>query len=110
MTIKILHTADLLLGMMFLGYDPEVQNRLIQARFETLKALVETANRESCDLLVITGDLFNDRHIAKKDILITTHHLQRFTGRLVLILPGNHDYLLEGEDDLWGRFQKECGD
>lgn len=44
--MKILHTADLHLGMKFAGY-PEVQQELAEARFQTLERLVERANREN---------------------------------------------------------------
>jgi DNA repair exonuclease SbcCD nuclease subunit len=38
MTLRILHTADLHLGMKFTRrYIPEVQERLIEARFETFE-------------------------------------------------------------------------
>ena len=56
MTVKILHTADLHLGMKFVrGYEPEIQERLVEARFETLGSLIELANTASSDLLVIAG-------------------------------------------------------
>ena len=40
MEIKIFHTADLHLGMRFAGY-PDVQDELINARYETLENMVE---------------------------------------------------------------------
>jgi DNA repair exonuclease SbcCD nuclease subunit len=47
MGIKIFHTADLHLGMKFTrGYPEEVQQSLIQARFDTLRTIVEKANKE----------------------------------------------------------------
>jgi len=49
MVIKIFHTADLHLGMRFAGY-PEIQNELINARYETLEKMVAIANKE--DLLL----------------------------------------------------------
>lgn len=70
MTIKILHTADLHLGMKFARYNlkPEVQERLVEARFETLASLVEIANKQDSDLLVIAGDLFHNPRVSRKDI------------------------------------------
>ena len=38
MTLKILHTADLHIGLKFTrGYDPDVREKLIQARLDTFK-------------------------------------------------------------------------
>jgi DNA repair protein SbcD/Mre11 len=111
MAIRILHTADLHLGMKFVGrYPPEVRDRLVKARFETLGKLVEIANAEGVDLFVIAGDLFHDQNVARRDIRVAADTLGRFTGRLILVLPGNHDFLQEGESLLWGRFQETAGD
>jgi DNA repair protein SbcD/Mre11 len=106
MSIKILHTADVHLGMKFTrGYDPSVQEGLIEARFQTLSHLVEMANERTCDLFVIAGDLFNGLSAPKKDILRTADILKKFGGKSVLVLPGNHDYLPSDEDNLWTKFR-----
>jgi len=111
MAIRILHTADLHLGMKFTGrYAQEVRERLVKARFETLRALVETANDEGADLFVIAGDLFHNQNVARRDTRTAAEALGRFNGRLVLVLPGNHDFLQEGESPLWDRFEETAGD
>jgi len=105
MTIKILHTADLHLGMKFArGYTPEVQERLVETRFDTLSSLIKIANKQDSDLLVIAGDLFHNPRVSRKDILRAADLLKRFEGRLILVLPGNHDYIQKGEDPLWPKF------
>ena len=107
MQIKILHTADLHLGMKFTrGYAPEIQENLIRARFENLGKMIQMANDQDCHLFVIAGDLFNAQGILKKDLVSTAEILKEFEGRLVLILPGNHDYVQKGEDHLWTRFHQ----
>ncbi len=111
MTIRILHTADLHLGMKFTGrYPAGVREQLVRARFETLGTLVEKANAQGVDLFVVAGDLFHDQNVARRDILAAAETLSRFAGRLLLVLPGNHDFLLEGESPLWDRFQESAGD
>jgi DNA repair protein SbcD/Mre11 len=111
MTIRLLHTADLHLGMKFTGrYPSEVRERLVKARFETLTSLVETANTESVEVFVIAGDLFHDQNVARRDIRAAADALGRFTGRVILLLPGNHDFLQEGESPLWDRFQETADD
>ena len=54
--LKILASADYHLGMKFAGY-PNVQQKLAEARFLSLKRLVETANDAGCDLFLVAGDL-----------------------------------------------------
>ena len=111
MTIKILHTADLHLGMKFVGggYTPEVQESLAEARFKTLGTLIKAANDHQSDLLVIAGDLFHTPTISRKDMLRTARLLKEFEGRLALILPGNHDYIQKSNDPLWLTFNENTG-
>jgi len=116
MGIKLFHTADLHLGMKFTrGYPPEVQESLIEARFDALPAMVETANSRDCDLFVVAGDLFDSRRVAKKDVVRAAESLKRFEGKLVLVLPGNHDYVQRdeidgGEENLWRWFREAMGE
>ena len=108
MEIKVFHTADLHLGMRFAGY-PEIQNELINARYETLENMVEIANQESCALFVIAGDLFDRTTLNVKDISRAARVLNEFEGELVIILPGNHDYYTH-DSKLWNEFSKHAGD
>ncbi len=104
MSLKIFHTSDIHLGMKFAGY-PEVQTELSEARFKTLENLVNLANNEKCDLFIIAGDLFDRISVAKPDILRASQVLQDFQGRLVVVLPGNHDFISDDKADLWSHFK-----
>lgn len=106
MTIKILHTADLHLGMRFASgrYTPQLQESLSKARFETLNTLIKVANKQHSDLLVIAGDLFDSPRVSRGDSLKAATLLKDFEGRLILILPGNHDYIQKSDDPLWPNF------
>ncbi len=107
MTLKILHTADLHIGLKFMrGYDPGVREKLIQARFDTLARLVDLANQKTCDLFVIAGDLFDSTHVGKKDILRVERIINDFEG-MVAVLPGNHDYVQSDSKGLWDIFAEE---
>src|SRR5690554_7109034 len=104
MAIKIFHTADLHLGMRFAGY-PEIQNELINARYETLEKMVAIANKEESDLFVIAGDLFDRVTVKAKEISRTVKILNEFNGELVIVLPGNHDYYTS-DSSLWENFSQ----
>ena len=111
MAIRIFHTADLHVGMKFTrGYPPEVQEKLIEGRFETLRRMVGMANQRRCDLFVIAGDLFDHAATPKKDVVRVAETLKEFEGRCVLVLPGNHDAIQKGEEHLWTRFQGEMSE
>lgn len=109
MVLKILHTSDLHLGMKCAGYG-DVEEQLREARFETLGRLVALANEKVCDLLVVAGDLFNKVDMPKRDINRAATSLNDFQGALVLVLPGNHDYISRGQADLWADFKDVAGD
>jgi exonuclease SbcD len=109
MGIKILATADLHLGMKFAAY-PEVQAELAEARYETLRRLVETANREQCNLFLVAGDLFHRATAPKKEVLRAANLLAEFQGECAAVLPGNHDYYAGSSGSLWGSFRENAGD
>ncbi len=109
MTLSVFLTSDLHLGMKFAGYPEQAQAALVEARFTCLERMVEEAGRRRCDLLVVAGDLFDRVSAARRDIQRAATALRSFTGRLVAVLPGNHDYLGPG-DPLWPAFRSACGD
>jgi exonuclease SbcD len=109
MSLKIFLASDLHLGMKFAGY-PEVQVELSEARFNTLERLVDSANKNQCNLFVIAGDLFDRVTVAKRDVIRAAHLLKEFQGPLVAVLPGNHDFISRGQTDLWTPFKENAGD
>jgi DNA repair protein SbcD/Mre11 len=94
MPLKLLHTADLHLGMTHnhRNYPEDLRRQLVESRYETLEGLVESANLEQCRLLVVAGDLFHRANMAREGIIRTVRILSRFEGSCVAILPGNHDF------------------
>lgn len=88
--IKILHTSDIQLDAPFHFLGDKGQRHRQQLR-ETFRRIVDlAAHHDEFDLLLITGDLFNDNQPSQDTIDFVTSQL----GRLdipVCILPGNHD-------------------
>ena len=79
--LKILASADYHLGMKFAGY-PSVQKQLAEARFLSLKRLVDTANESECALFLIAGDLFDRVSVSAKEVRRAAELLNGFQGRL----------------------------
>ncbi len=110
MSLKIFLTADVHLGMKFAGYVDGVRERLVEARFSTLENLVNMANGESCGMFVVAGDLFDRISVARKDVHRAAEILKEFQGRIVLVLPGNHDFISTAKKNIWSAFEgKENG-
>ncbi len=111
MTLRLFHTSDLHLRMHSPRRTrPHVHQALVAARFETLERMVATANEEQCQLFTVAGDLFDNRQVAKRDVVRAAEALRSFEGRLVLVLPGNHDYIQAGDDTLWNWFREAAGE
>jgi DNA repair protein SbcD/Mre11 len=109
MALKVFLTSDLHLGMKFAGYPDAARAALVEARFTCLDRVVAAANAAGSELLVVAGDLFESVSAAHGIILRAAKSLAAFQGRLVAVLPGNHDYI-SGEDKLWTRFRDAAGD
>jgi len=105
MTLKILHTSDLHIGMKFSSYSEEIKEQLVEARFLSLENMINKSNDLECDLFIVAGDLFNSIQVSKKDLKRTAQILNKFNGSFVLILPGNHDYD-NNIVELWREFER----
>jgi exonuclease SbcD len=109
MTLSVFLTSDLHLGMKFAGYPEAAQAALVEARFTCLERMVEEAGRLRSDIFVVAGDLFDRVSASRRDIQRAAAVLGSFSGKLVAVLPGNHDYLGPG-DQLWPAFRSACAD
>ncbi len=108
MAVRLFLSSDLHLGMKFAGYPETLQKRLQETRFECLERIVAAANRETADLLVIAGDLFERVKAPSRDVQRAAAVLREFQGKLAAVMPGNHDFLAPG-DVLWATFRDACG-
>jgi exonuclease SbcD len=109
MALRVFLTSDLHLGMKFAGYPDAARAALVEARFTCLDRVVAAASAAGSELLVIAGDLFESVSATHASILRAAKSLGAFQGRLVAVLPGNHDYI-SSEDKLWTRFRDAAGD
>lgn len=107
--IKIFHTSDNHLGINFNRYPEGVREKLRDRRLEALEGAVEMASENEADLFVVAGDLFDSLNVGKNTIISAARALAKFSGSLVLVLPGNHDYYTEG-DKLWTIFKDNMSD
>lgn len=108
--MRIFHTSDMHLGLKFTrGYPDEVRQKLVDARLETLGRLVDRANEERCNLFVVAGDLFDNNKGPKAIVRQAGQMLRRFEG-LVVVLPGNHDFIQQTDDPLWPTLTDALGE
>ncbi|MDZ4685486.1 MAG: DNA repair exonuclease [Planctomycetaceae bacterium] len=108
---RIFHTADLHIGLKFTraSYSPDLREKLVAARVDTLTRLVEKANDEHCELFVVAGDMFDHLRVTQTVIRKSAEALRRFAG-VVVVLPGNHDFCQRSDDPVWPHMENALGE
>lgn len=95
--MKIAHFADLHLDSKFDSLNaikglPE-KRRLEQRR--VLKEIIEYVELNNVDILLIPGDLYEQKYIRKSSIEYINSLFKKIPNTLVFIAPGNHDPFLQ---------------
>ena len=93
--MKLLHTADLHLDSPFSALGLEEAQARRQGQRELLKRIFDCAREENCDLILMAGDVFDDRYVTPETEALFLELLER-TPCQVVISPGNHDPFVEG--------------
>ena len=90
-SVRLLHTADLQLGMPFNKIPGDRGSKLRELRLESITRLGDLARRESVEIVVVAGDLFDANTV---DDRVVVQSLTRFRdiGLPVVVIPGNHDH------------------
>lgn len=97
--MKILHTADWHLGKRLQEFSR------IEEQKEVLEEIIEVANSNSVDLVLIAGDIFdsfNPSHEAIELFYKTLKRLSNHGERPIIVISGNHDstQFIEAPDPL----------
>lgn len=89
--MKILHSADLHLDAPFTGRSDAQAQTLKKALLKVPGLLAELCRRENCDLVLLSGDLF-DGPWSRDSYLALRSALEEMAVP-VFISPGNHDFV-----------------
>ncbi len=97
--LKFLHTADWHLGRRFPAFKDE--KTLTRARRDVLDRILGVAERNTVDVVLCAGDLFDDPAPSTEwwEPLAESFSKRTWRDRRVVLLPGNHDPLLP--DSVW---------
>lgn len=88
--MKILHAADLHLGTPFTGRSEEAVRTLKKALLDVPQKIVQLCKTHNCDLLLLSGDLFDG--VADAESLAALKNALAQTDVPTFISPGNHDF------------------
>lgn len=89
--IRILHSADWHLDSPMSGHSPENADFLRKELRKIPEKIVAFAKAEGCDLMLLSGDLFEGK--ASQETVRNVQKALAQAGMPVFISPGNHDYL-----------------
>ena len=92
--MKILHSADWHLDSPFAGHTREQRETLRKALRKIPALVAETCRREGCDLMLLSGDLFDGPYTPES--LDAVRDALGMCGVPVFISPGNHDFCAPG--------------
>lgn len=95
--IKILHSGDWHLDAPMVFSNPEQRALLRRHSAQIPHKIAELCKEHSCDLLLLSGDLFDGSYAA--DTLQSLKNALAEVNIPVFIAPGNHDYV--GPDSPW---------
>ncbi len=99
-TLKVLHTADWHLGKRFGAFDERDQEKLTRARLDVIDRILNVAEQNAVNAVLAAGDLFDEprpdsiwwQGLADK---LARRDSKDWADRPVILLPGNHDPLLD---------------
>ncbi len=89
--IKILHSADWHLDAPLRSFTPEQRRFLREQQLRLPGLIVDTAIAQGCDLMLLSGDLFDSHSYTPEGFQAVFAALGR-AGMPVFIAPGNHDF------------------
>lgn len=93
--MKLLHAADLHLDSKFAGLPPEQAAIKREQQRELLDRLSAQCRARGCQILLLSGDLFDGDRVYRETVEALTKALET-CGAEVFIAPGNHDYVCPG--------------
>src|SRR5215472_11203997 len=87
--LKLIHTSDVHLESDTFGSGPrgDIFRHSVRRAFS---GVIDVANSNHADLLLIVGDLFDSNRISAEALAFAMNQIRR-AGMPVVIIPGNHD-------------------
>lgn len=107
-TVTFIHTADLQLGMRRHVFNADTQGRFTQDRIDVITTLMDTADTQDAQFVVVAGDMFDDNLVDKQTVRRALDAFHRAPTIPVFILPANHDPLDPASVYLTDTFQNHC--
>lgn len=93
--MKVIHSSAIHLGRSFT--DPGMPGDKLRAGIKLIfSGIIDIANEESADLLILAGDTFDNLEISQNLLNFFISEIKRLDKTPVIILPGSHDRYEKG--------------
>ena len=89
--IKILQAGDLHFDTPFKDLDKNISIISKEELLEVFSKIIDISMENSIDILLLTGDIFDNLTINKKTLIFIKNQIERISNIRVFISPGNHD-------------------
>lgn len=94
--MKFVHASDIHLGRFYKGELPlEIAKKRREELWNSFENLINFCIKESIEILLLTGDLYEKEYFTLSDIDRFSDILNKLKTTEVFIIAGNHDYLDE---------------
>ncbi len=93
--IKIVQSGDFHLDSPLALHHLDFRKKRREELLDAFRNVIDFANQEKADLLLLTGDLFDSKRVTRKTLDFIIQSIERFTGK-IFISPGNHDPYISG--------------
>ena len=89
--IKILQAGDLHFDTPFKDLNKNIALISKEELLEVFSKIIDISIENSVDILLLTGDIFDNLTVNKKTLIFIKNQLERISNIKVFISPGNHD-------------------
>ena len=111
MAFRFIHSSDLHLGRRFANIaeppDGNLRGRLMEARFDKIRALAEAARDHGAGHVLLAGDTFDSGTPSRQVLRQALAAMRDAAGVQWWLLPGNHDNLRNAEQ-VWDEISRDA--
>lgn len=89
--VKILQAGDLHFDTPFKDLNKNISIVSKEELLEVFSKIIDISMENSVDILLLTGDIFDNLTVNKKTLIFIKNQIERISNIRVFISPGNHD-------------------
>ncbi|MGH7248446.1 MAG: metallophosphoesterase family protein, partial [Pseudomonadota bacterium] len=103
--MRLIHSSDLQIGMVFNYFEPDTPAFLQDARQAAVRTLGERAHEFRAIAVLLAGDIYDKQQLLSQTVAKPIEAMRQFPRVSWHLLPGNHDHARE--NGLWDRLRRQ---